>query len=265
MQHSTIHLAPANSFPARAYDKLFALLKPDFEIGFLELHAHNPRFPVTNGWRFLAEELKTEIENHYAEKIIGIGHSFGGILHFLVAAENPELYKAIVLLDAPLTSRLSGAFLRNFKRFGLMDKLSPSKIAVKRRREWESKQAALEHFERKFRRFDKEMVRDYVEHGTIKNERGKFELRFKPEIEAAIYHTIPDDYTSWRGKLRVPAAYIGGTKSKEARLARLGFMRRNFPFKFHFIEGTHHFPFERPCKTAETIRHVLQSLLVSKE
>ncbi|MEP6923381.1 MAG: alpha/beta hydrolase [Pyrinomonadaceae bacterium] len=256
----TIHFAPANSFPARSYDKLFALLKPDFDVGFLKLHAHNPQFPVTNNWKYLAEELKTEIKSRYAHPVIGVGHSLGGILHFLVAVENPELYSQIILLDAPLTSRLSGAVLKNLKRFGLMNKFSPSKIAVRRRREWQSKQAAVEHFERKFRFFDKDIIRDYVEHGTTKNMDGSVQLLFKPEIEAAIYRTIPDDYTHFRGKLRVPAFYIGGTRSREAWLARLGFMRRNFPFKFYFIEGSHHFPFESPAETVRVIRRAIQEL-----
>lgn len=255
-----IHFAPANSFPAQSYNKLFALLKPDFEISFLELHAHNSKFPVTDGWKYLAAELKIEIENSHAQPVIGVGHSLGGILHFLVAVENPELYAAIVLLDAPLTSRMSGAVLKNIKRFGLMDKLSPAKIAVRRRREWPSKQAAVEHFKRKFNLFDRKMIADYVECGTINNGNDAIKLLFEPEIEAAIYRTIPDDYQNYIGRLRVPAFYIGGTKSREARLARLGFMRRNFPFKFHFLDGSHHFPFENPFATANLLRKILSDI-----
>ncbi len=256
----TIHFAPANSFPAQSYNKLFALLKPDFEINFLELHAHNEQFPVTDGWQFLAAELKTEIKKRSAQPVIGIGHSLGGILHFLVAVENPELYRAIVLLDAPLTSRLSGAVLKNIKRFGLMDKFSPAKIAVRRRREWRSKQAAVEHFKRKFNLFDPEIISDYVEYGTASDEDGAVRLLFKPEVEAAIYRTIPDDYQNHIGKLRIPAFYIGGTKSREAQLARLGFMRRNFPFEFHSLAGSHHFPFEHPVETTDLLRKILSNI-----
>jgi pimeloyl-ACP methyl ester carboxylesterase len=257
MSRQKIHFAPANSFPAQAYNKIFRLLETDFEIGYLDLHAHDERFPVTNGWRFLAEELRTAIEKRYGgEPVIGVGHSLGGILQFLAAAESPHLYKSLILLDAPLTSRLSGAFLRSFKRFNLMDKLSPSKIAVRRRNEWESKEIAFRHFSRVFRSFDKEMIADYVQHGLILNADGKYELKFKPEIEAEIYRTVPDDYTPFRGRFRVPAVYIGGTKSREAKLARLGFMRRNFGFKFYFIEGSHHFPFQRPAETANLIHKI---------
>jgi pimeloyl-ACP methyl ester carboxylesterase len=261
MTREIIHFAPANSFPARSYNKLFSFLSDEFEVGYLELHAHNEKFPVTNGWKFLADELKNAIENRYSQPVIGVGHSLGGILHFFVAVEKPELYKAIVLLDSPIISRLSGAFLKGFKRLKLMDKFSPSSVAIKRRNEWESKPAAIEHFERKFRTFDREMIRDYVEHGTIPRENGHFELLFKPETEAEIYRTIPDDFTRFRGKLRVPAVYIGGTDSREARLARLGYMRHNFPFKFHFINGSHHFPFENPRLTAEVIKNSLRSFI----
>jgi pimeloyl-ACP methyl ester carboxylesterase len=260
MSRPTIHFAPANSFPARSYDKLFSFLAHDFEIGYLNLHAHNPLFPVRDGWQKLADELKTEIEKRYTKPVIGVGHSLGGILHFLVAVRNPELYSALVLLDAPLASRLSGAGLRFAKRTRLIRKIPPFKIAVRRRREWDSKQASFEHFAGKFRSFDPEMVRDYVQHGTIENEDGSVKLLFKPEIEAKIYRTIPHNFSQFRGKLTVPAAYIGGTDSREARLARLGFMRRNFPFRFRFIKGSHHFPFQKPEQTAEAIRRIIADL-----
>jgi pimeloyl-ACP methyl ester carboxylesterase len=261
MTRPTIHFAPANSFPARSYDKLFRFLSDDFEIGYLNLHAHNSRFPVTDGWRFLADELKTEIENRYSEPIIGIGHSLGGILQFMVAAENPQLFKAIVLLDAPLVSRLSGAGVRLLKRLNLMHRFSPSKIAVKRRREWSSKTEAFEHFKNKFRSFDKEMVRDYVDYGTMENETG-IELLFKPETEAAIYRSLPDDFSSFIGRLKIPAGYIGGTRSREAKLARLGFMQKHFPFEFRFLTGSHHFPFHQPEATADAVREMIARLIL---
>ncbi len=76
-----------------------------------------------------------------------------------------------------------------------------------------------------------------------------------------IYQTLPDNLPKLRKKLKVPVAYIGGANSREARLARLGFMRNNFDFKFRFLEGSHLFPLEKPKETAEIIKEVLQSLL----
>ncbi len=258
MTKEKIHFAHANGFPSKTYGKIFSFLKKDFEIGFLDRHAHNPAFPVTDGWHFLKEELRREIETRYDQPIIGVGHSFGGILHLLAAAENPALYKQIILLDSPIISRLSSFGLKVLKKFNSLEKLSPAHLTKFRRNLWKDKSEAFEHFykKEKFRRFDADVLRDYVEYGMTENEKG-IELFFKPKIEAEIYKTLPVSLPNLRGKINVPVSYIGGTNSSEAKWARIGFMRRKFSFDFYFIDGTHLFPFEKPLVTAKKIRQIL--------
>ena len=258
MTKDKIHFAHANGFPAQTYNKLFSFLADDFEINYLPRHAHNPKFPVTDGWERLRDELREEIEKRYTEKIIGVGHSLGGILHFLVAVENPELYKAIILLDAPIISRLSSAGIRFLKLTNRMDNSPLVKTTRVRRSTWKSKDEAFEHFKKKekFAKFDEDVLRDYIEYGTVETDKG-VELFFRPNIEGKIYQTLPHYLPKLRGKLNVPAFYIGGTNSHEARMARLGFMKKHFPIKFQFIEGTHLFPFEKPQETAEIIKSIL--------
>ena len=257
MNKPKIHFAHANGFPAKTYNKLFSFLEGDFEIGFLERHGHNPKFPVSDNWKFLRDELREEIEKRYTEKIIGVGHSLGGVLHFLVAVERPEIYKQIILLDAPVISRLSSHGLRVLKMTNLIDRYSPSQITRFRRNLWTSKQEAFEHFKKKpkFDAFDEDVLRDYVEHGTIQTGKG-FELFFSPRIEAKIYRTIPHHLPAFRGKLTIPTSYIGGTHSREGELARLSFMKKYFPIDFYQIEGSHLFPFEKPELTAEKIKTI---------
>ena len=259
MKKPIIHFAHANGFPAKTYNKLFSFLANDFEIGYIERHAHNPEFPVTEGWHYLKEELRAEIENRYAQKIIGLGHSLGGILHFLAAVEYPELYERIILLDAPIISRLTGAGIKLLKKANLMEKFSPARITRFRRSRWQTKEDALRHFrnKEKFAGFDEEVLCDYINYGTIESD-GEVHLFFKPQIEAEIYRTLPHNFTKYRGKLTVPAAYVGGTNSREAQLARLGFMRKYFPIEFRFIEGSHLFPLENPQLTAQIIRQILK-------
>lgn len=263
MKKPKIHFAHANSFPAQTYNRLFSSLKDDFEIAYLERHGHNPRFPVSQGWHHLKEELREEIEKRYGgEPVVGVGHSLGGILHFLAAIEKPELYRAIILLDAPIISPLSGAGLKFLSKTNLIEKLPVVRAANFRRARWRTKEEAFEHFRQKekFNSFDETVLRDYVEHGTVAHEKG-IELLFEPQIESQIYRTIPHDFRQHRGKLKVPAAYIGGKRSREARLARLGFMRRNFPFQFYFTEGSHLFPFENPQETARLIKIAIANLI----
>jgi surfactin synthase thioesterase subunit len=259
----TIHFAHANGFPAKTYTKLFSFLADEFEIGFLDRHGHNPDFPVTQNWKFLQKELKSEIETRYNGPIIGVGHSLGGILHLLVAAENPALYQSIILLDAPIISRSSSLGLKILKKLNLMESRTPSQVTKLRRAVWKDENDAIEHFKKKekFNAFDKDVLRDYVRYGTEKCDKG-IRLLFKPSIEADIYETIPVDLPKLRGKLNIPISYIGGTESREARLANLRFMKKYFSIKYYFLDGTHLFPFENPKKTAETIKKAIKENLV---
>lgn len=259
MNYKTIiHFAHANGFPAKTYTKLFSLLEDEFSIGYLERHGHNENFPVTDGWRFLVDELKSEIKNRYDEKIIGIGHSLGGVLHFLNSIENPELYRQIILLDSPLMSRTSEFAFRLLKATGRWKQTPLIKMTDFRRNSWETKEEAFRHFKskEKFAAFDEDVLRDYVEHGIVESDKG-LKLFFEPQIESQIYQTLAHGFYKYRKHLKVPTFYIGGTNSLEARAARIKFMQKNFPIEFHFIDGTHLFPFEKPFETAQLIKNLL--------
>jgi pimeloyl-ACP methyl ester carboxylesterase len=225
------------------------------------LLAHNPRFPVREGWKELAEELREEIQNRHTQPIIGVGHSFGGILHFFLACEYPEFYRAIVLLDAPLVGGARASAVRLAQKTGLIARFPHIRQTPFRRATWKTREEALGHFQniQKFREFDDEVLRDYITHGMIDTESGA-RLLFEPSIEATIYRTLPTNFSEYVGRLRVPAAYLGGTNSREARFAGLGFMRRKFPFRFHFIEGSHLFPFEKPLETSIFIKKIIAEL-----
>jgi surfactin synthase thioesterase subunit len=166
------------------------------------------------------------------------------------------------LLDAPVISRLSSGAVKILKMLNLSDRFTPSQTTRFRRNLWKSKEEVFDHFKQKekFAAFDADVLRDYAEHGTIETNRG-LELFFKPSIEAQIYRALPDNLPKLRGKLKVPAAYIGGTDSQEARMARLSFMKKHFSFEFHFLEGSHLFPLEKPQETAQTIKAAVKQLL----
>jgi pimeloyl-ACP methyl ester carboxylesterase len=259
MNKPKIQFAHANGFPTRTYTKLFSYLENDFEINYLNRHAHNPKFPVTDNWEFLKDELREAIESRYTQPIIGIGHSFGGILHYLLAAEKPELYSQIILLDSPIISRISSFALHIGKKIKLIDRLSPSKMTKFRRNLWKTREEAFAHFKQKpkFAVFDEDVLRDYIEHGTVETERG-FELFFKPQIEAKIYRTVPHHLPKLRRNIRIPITYIGGTNSREGKLAGVNSMKRIKNLRFETIEGSHLFPFESPFETAEIIEKIIK-------
>ena len=158
----------------------------------------------------------------------------------------------------PIISRVSSYGIKLLKKTRLLHRYSPARATLARRRSFGSRTEALEHFrsKRKFAEFDDRVLEDYIEFGLSGSE-GNFILSFEPEIEAEIYATLPDTLPKVRGKLSVPTYYIGGTRSREAKLARLGFMRKHFDIEFRSIKGSHLFPFEQPQETADLIGSLL--------
>ncbi|MCS6873242.1 MAG: hypothetical protein N2Z23_05965 [Pyrinomonadaceae bacterium] len=259
MSKKTIHFAHANGFPALTYKSLLQELSDEFEVNYTECLAHNPKFPVTDNWDFLKEELRTELKQRYLTPIIGLGHSLGGLLHILVSVENPELYEHIVLLDSPLISPISSQILKLAKITKLIDKTSLVISTKSRKNLWKTKQEAFEHFKNKpkFRSFDYQTLQNYVEHAIVAKN-GGFELLFKPTIEAEIYKTTPHIIPKIYHKIKVPLSFIGGKDSVESRLAFLSYTKRHPKMKnFILVEGSHLFPLEKPKETASLIKKIL--------
>ena len=156
MQRPILHFSHANGFPASCYRKFFSYLEADFRIGSINCIGHDPAYPVTDGWPHLLAELIDHLSGHYRSPVIGVGHSLGGYLTFMAAVQRPELFKCIVLLDAPIIGYFTGAALGMAKRVGLVDRITPAHGTRERRRDWPSVEDMVAHFRRKkiFRHFD---------------------------------------------------------------------------------------------------------------
>jgi len=258
-----IHFAHANSFPATVYGKLLGALATDYELGWQDTIGHDPRFPVSDCWPNLVEELIQHIGQHYATPIIGVGHSLGGFLLFYAALRRPELFKALVILDSPLMGPRRSLGIWLAKKLGFIDRVTPGGNTLRRRDNWASVDMVQDYFARKpaFARFDPDCLADYARHGTVDNGQGGRQLKFRPQIEHQIYCGLPHDFPRHRGRLAVPTAFIAGTQSDVVRAADIRFMQQHFAMQLHQQQGSHLFPLEHPLQTAATIHHALVQLL----
>jgi pimeloyl-ACP methyl ester carboxylesterase len=254
-----LHFAHANGFPAACYRKMFSHLDRDFEIGYINTIGHDPRHPVTDSWPHLVAELIEHIER-YGEPVLGVGHSLGGYLTALAALRRPALFRAIILLDSPVLGRWQGTVFNMVKRFGLADRVTPAAATRDRRAEWTSADEAYVHFRNKraFQDFDPECLRDYATLGTVPSPRG-VRLAFDPAIEYRIYRAFPHGLAQELPRLRVPAGFICGRDSAEAKQMGLATTRRHF--RVARIAGGHLFPFERPEGAAHAIRDMAAELI----
>ncbi|KZE27274.1 alpha/beta fold hydrolase [Crenobacter luteus] len=261
MNKPHLHFAHANGFPAPVYRKLLERLSERYAVGYLEAVGHDSRYPVTDCWPHLVDETLHYIEKSYPEPVIGVGHSLGGLLVLFAALKRPELFRSLVILDSPLFGPWRARGLWMAKRFGMIDKVTPAAQTRRRRAEWPSVEAARDYFatRRLFAELDPQCLADYAEFGTV-DTGGVRRLRFEPEVEYRIFRGLPHNYHRYRGRLKVPAAYLVGSRTHVVRESDLAFMRRHFGMSVFCVEGTHLFPLERPLVTAERIESALTTM-----
>ena len=98
----------ANSFPASTYRVMFKSLRArGYTVRAVEKFGHDPRYPVTNNWPHLVQQLSDFVQaqiDKTGQKVWLVGHSLGGILSLMLAVKRPEFTKGLVLIDAPLLS-----------------------------------------------------------------------------------------------------------------------------------------------------------------
>ena len=241
-----------------SYTTLLSYLDTDFEIGSIDRLGHHDDYPVTNNWDRLVHELITELETSYSKPVFAVGHSLGGVLSMMVAAQRPDLIKGLIMLDAPFLTKIEAVGVSWSKRLGLIDKITPAARTLGRKEQWDSLAEAQSYFRGKklFQRFDERCLNDYINHGTVEIDDGKRELHFDADTEIKIYRTIPDNLHKTK-KLDMPAVAFAGNSSDVFKKHHEVRMKRQLGMNVEWLKGGHMFPFERPQQTAELINHYL--------
>lgn len=251
-----IFFAHANGFPSATYRKLFEAFGAQYRIEHLDQHGHDPRFPVSDNWGALVEELVHHLER-LDEPVLGVGHSLGGVLHYRAALRRPDLYRGVVMLDSPMLPFGARLAIRTAKRFGLIDRITPAGRTLGRRELFGDAAEAREYFSQKtlFRHFDPDCLDAYVEHGLQPTEQG-LRLRFDPDTEISIYRSVPHDNPGRPQQLRVPLTLVRGERSRVVRAQDARIVRQLSQGECLSVPGGHMFPLERPQDTAELLRQV---------
>ncbi|MBI1395032.1 MAG: alpha/beta fold hydrolase [Betaproteobacteria bacterium] len=258
VERTILQFSHANGFPAECYRAFLAALDTHFDVRYVPQFGHDPRHPVTDGWHHLVDELVTAVAAH-GHPVVAVGHSLGGYLSLMAAARRPDLFRRVVMLDAPILSRLQGGAIAFTKRIGVFDRFTPAPGTRSRRRHWSSRDEALQYFRAKpvFRGFDPRCMADYVTYGTTEDASG-VRLRFDPEIEYHIYRTMPHDMVRDASRLTVPAGLILGAQSDIVR--RIGTRTSERRFRMARTAGGHLFPFQHPETAANAVFRMMSDL-----
>jgi pimeloyl-ACP methyl ester carboxylesterase len=257
----------ANSFPASTYKVLFKSLRSrGFAVKALEKLGHDARFPVTDNWPHLIEQLAAFVAplvEKAGEPAWLVGHSLGGYVSVMTAARYPHLARGVLLIDSPLVGGWRSSALGVMKTTQVFGSLSPGAVSRKRRNTWPDTQAVFDHFRHKkaFAHWDEQVLWDYVNHGTVEAD-GKRVLTFDRDIETLLYNTVPDNIEKMfeRQPPKCPVSFLGGLQSQEIRQVGLGLTERVCQGRTMMLSGSHLFPMEKPFATAAAIEAAILNL-----
>lgn len=264
MQSTTINFVHANGFPSGSYQTLFSYFPSNINVIALDKYGHNPEYPIKNNWKCLVDELvhfvKSQQKNN--EKIVCVGHSFGGVISFMAACLHPELFKGVIMLDPPVITGPTALAIKLIKNTRYIDKFSPSGKAMNRRTQWPLGTNITETFSQRtlFKNFDERTLSDYVSSGVIERN-NQLELVFDASIEAEIYRNLPTNLSQFKNKLTVPATVIYGENTDvfpNPRRIFNRFAKQNEKITIKTVPGGHMFPMERPEETATLIESIIK-------
>jgi pimeloyl-ACP methyl ester carboxylesterase len=261
---SLIVFSHGNSFPASTYGVMTASLKKrGFSIKSIDKLGHDPKYPVTDNWPHLVQQLADFVQRESdkaGEPAYLVGHSLGGILSLMCAAKHPSLARGVVLLDSPVIGGWRATTLGAMKTTNLVGRLPPGAVSQHRKQSWADTDAVYAHFKSKraFALWDDAVLRDYVNHGTHDvHEDGttKRHLSFDRRIETQIYNTIPDSLDNMlkRQPLKCPAAFVGGLQSQEMKTVGTALTKKVTHGRMAWMDGTHLFPMENPLAAAAAV------------
>lgn len=188
---------------------------------------------------------------------LGIGHSLGATTTAAAAAERPDLFSSVALLDPIL-------FPREFRRRWEGDN-PMSAMAQRRRERWASADEAFASYRGRgpFGRWPDEVLRLYVDHGFAA-ENGGVRLKCPPAVEAQVYGMSPR-FDSWGAleRIAVPALVLRGGQSEVLSANDAAeVLRRLHRAELRTLEGTTHtFPMETPDEVAAVILAFADSTL----
>lgn len=262
----------ANSFGASTYRVLFkALAARGFNVSAIDQLGHDPRYPVTNNWPHLVQQLVDFVQfqaDQAGGPVFLAGHSLGGFLSAMVASQAPSLVRGVVLLDSPLIGGWRATALGAAKTTPLFQSLSPGSVSRKRRNHWADTAAVMAHFQHKktFSKWDAEVLQDYVDLGTqhdVVDAHPSRVLRFDREVETAIYNNLPHNMDTLfkRHPIKCPVAFIGGIQSREIKQAGMAMTEKICKGRLMMLDGTHLFPMEKPLATAAALEAALRSMV----
>lgn len=256
----------ANGFNGLTYRTLLELLADDWRILAPDLRGHGSS-PLSYApepradWREMLGDLTALIGETDGPPLVLAGHSMGGTLAILAAAQAPERVRCVMMLDPVILDRAASATMRVPGAWRMARRHPWARAALKRRRRFDSLEAAVDAYRGRgaFRDWPDAVLKDYVAGGFHPAQGGGVDLACTPEWESSNYSAQANDawgaLKRFEGPIRILKAEQGSTCSVgPADAARLGDLSVEIA-----PGGTHFFPMIQPDLARAFLAKVLEA------
>ncbi|MFN9965533.1 MAG: alpha/beta fold hydrolase [Lysobacteraceae bacterium] len=259
-----LHVLHGNGLCARTYAPMLAPLAERFDLWLCDAQGHGDSEAGGHflGWNANAAMAARAFRAHLPQPsvpIVGLGHSFGGVLTALMASADPGLFRRIVLLDPVIYTPAVAGVIAVIERLGWEGVLPLVRATRRRRTRWASRDEAFDRLRGRgvFADWRDEALRAYVDHGLRDDGEG-VALKCPPRIEAAIFGSGPRGLWSHLDRLATPTLLVHGDRTlpfvapSARRLAR-----RHAHVRVDAIAGSHCFMLAEPEATAARVADLL--------
>ncbi|HEY2482034.1 MAG TPA: alpha/beta hydrolase [Caulobacteraceae bacterium] len=252
----------ANGFNAWTYRNTLAPLAPELQILAIDQRGHGgtPQDRAVEGKQDaldMRDDLLGLLEVVSPNRrVILAGHSLGGCVCLLAAAEAPSRVRAIALFDPVILSREVSA--QAAAAGGVATSESPMVVKARnRRRLFASRHEAYMAYRGRaiFATWPEVALRDYIEAGFKDLPNGDVELACAPEWEAAIFAAHGHDTWDAMSRIEAPISIYRAEQGSTCAVAEAAeFPRPQRQVRVTAIPSSTHFlPIERP----EVVRKAL--------
>ena len=266
-----IHMALANGFPPQTYGPLLQPLTSTYRVVSLPPRglwpgADSPPEQVGT-WRELSDDLLTGMKHYDLNNVIAVGHSFGAVASLLAVIEQPERFRALILLDPTVMPQSIMEQMRLIRAQGEIPRFPLVDGALSRRHRFASVEEAFAYWRGKtlFEDWSDETLRIYAESMTRPAaDNDGLELTWSREWEAYYYLSFYVD--TWQDLPRLngllPVLIIRGGDSNAYGVDAQAQVREILPDATHMVVPGygHLFPQAAPDATRQMISEWLATL-----
>jgi len=196
-----IHFLHGNGFSNLTYWPFLQHFMGEYDLFLNSIEGHGDSDPNPSsrfvGWNALANRCLAAYEDISQEwgkvPVIGLAHSFGGILSLLMLLQQQRPFERYILLDPVVYPKKMIIGMRLLSDLKLAPHFAYIKKVRNRRAQWPNRDAVWQNFHRRgiFKEWQDDALNAYIDHGLEALPDGALQLRCTPWLEASIFGGYP--------------------------------------------------------------------------